>query len=942
VNDSQRHQRARELFEQLREQPPATHAEALRLACGADVALQAEVARLLAAASNAGSFLEHGAAAALAGGAREIGRKVGVYELTGLLGIGGMGEVYRARDTVLGREVALKFVRGAGLVDAQQLARFRREAQVLAALNHPNIAAIYGVDDSDGVPALVLELVEGPTLADRLEAGALPFDEALRIALQLTDALEAAHAAGVVHRDLKPANIKLRQDGTLKVLDFGLATHVETVETQVPTGSQPLSHSGMILGTARCMSPEQARGRQVDRRTDIWAFGCVLFEMLCGKPVFDGTDVADTLVAILTRTPDWQLLPVTTPPAIRRLLHRSLEKDRNRRLADIADARLELEEAALPAGPGKPDAPRTTLRWVPWSVAAMAATIALWLLALYPRDRPVQVGPVVKSAIVLPERLGGVRSVFGSLLALSPDGRQLAFVASDASGRTRLWLRALDELEARPVSGTQDAQSPFWSADGRWLAFIQNRELKKVAAGGGTLFTLCPDAMVGGAWSSDDVILFTQTTGILARVPADGGVAVPVGGIANNKGEVFNQQPFFLADGNNFGYVSTGLASVHADVYLATLDGSALPIKLPLEASVPRYAAGYLWHMRDRTLMAQLLDVKKRELAGPAVPMAEQVRVDNPPFRGAIFSVTAGGMLVYQRDPTPGFELTWFDRTGRKLGTLGAPATYADVDLSPDATRALISVAPESTARRDLWIFDLARGLRSRFTFDETRLIRGPIWSPDGSRVVFAAEQQGHIVLMQKAADGASEPEVLFDDPFDKEPLSWSPDGQHLLYARRIAINQPQTWVLSLAEGKPRELLQSRARFSVFSPDGRWLAFDSLQSGRAEVYIAPFPGPGPAVQVSNSGGFNIRWRGDGKELFFMGPDNKLLSATLAFSSDSVEVQEVKALFDLPWVGPRMTFDVTPDGERILALTQSASAGTAPLTLVTNWPALLRK
>jgi serine/threonine protein kinase/Tol biopolymer transport system component len=942
VNDSQRHERARELFEQLREQPSATHADALRLACGEDAALQAEVARLLAAASNAGSFLEHGAAVALTGGTREIGGQVGGYEITGLLGVGGMGEVYRARDTLLGREVALKFVRGVGLTNAQQLARFRREAQVLAALNHPNIAAIYGVDESEGTPALVLELVEGPTLADRLALGALAFDEALRIAKQLTDALEAAHASGIVHRDLKPANVKLRADGALKVLDFGLATAPETLEPS-PPGSQPLSHSGMILGTARCMSPEQARGRLVDRRTDIWAFGCVLFEMLTGKPAFDGDDVADTLVAILTRSPDWQLLPLSTPQSIQRLLRRCLEKERNRRLADIADARLELEEASLPSDPETVDARHATKRWVAWSIAAASAMAALWLLASRAWERPEQLAPVVKSSIVLPERLGANRSVFGSLLALSPDGRQLAFVASDAGGHTRLWLRALDDLEARPIPDTQDAQSPFWSADGRWLAFVQNRELKKVAAAGGTIVRLCADAMSGGAWNGDDVILFMQGTGILARVPAEGGIAEPVTGIPANKGEVFNQQPFFLPDGNSFGYVSLGLASVHADVYLASLDGSVPAKKLPLENSVPRYAAGYLWFIRDHTLMAQPLDLERRELSGAAVPVAEQVRVDNAPFRGAIFSVAAGGTLIYQRDPAPGFELTWFDRAGHKLGTLGTPADYADVDLAPDGTRALVSVAPESTARRDAWIFDLARGLRTRFTFDDMRPVRGPIWSPDGTRVVFATERAGHIVLMQKAASGASEPEVLFDDPFDKEPLTWSPDGKYFLYARRVAINKPETWMLPLGEGKtPRELMQSRARFSAISPDGRWVAFDSPQSGRVEIYITSFPEPGRAWQISNAGGFNVRWRGDGREIYYMGPGNKLLSAAVSLGRDSVEVGEVKALFELPWIGPRMTYDVTPDGERFLALTQPANTGMAPLTLISNWPALLSK
>jgi serine/threonine protein kinase/Tol biopolymer transport system component len=943
VNDSERHRRARELFERLRTQPAGGHAQALNLECGEDLALQAEVARLLTAASNAGSFLEHGAAAALTDGAREVGRRVGPYEIVGLLGVGGMGEVYRARDSVLGRDVALKFLRSAGSGGSQQMARFRREAQVLAALNHPNIATIYGVDESEGTPALVLEFVEGATLADRLELGALPLDEALHIARQLTDALQAAHASGIVHRDLKPANVKLRPDGALKVLDFGLATAPEVPEAQ-QAGAQPLSHSGMILGTARCMSPEQARGRPVDRRTDIWAFGCVLFEMLTGEPAFDGAEVADTLVAILTREPDWQLLPAGTPSSIRRLLQRCLEKDRSRRLADIADARLELEEPAVSAESANMKSSRGVGRWIAWSIAAASATLALWLLTARMLEKPATESQVVKSSIVLPENLGGVRSLVGSLLALSPDGRRLALVARDANGHTRLWLRALDELDARPIPDTQDAQSPFWSADGRWLAFIQNRELKKVAASGGNIATLCADALSGGAWNGDDVILFSQTNGILARVPAEGGVAVPVTGLATNKGEVFNQQPFFLADGNSFGYVSTGLASVHADVYLATLDGRIPPVKLPLEASVVRYAAEYLWFIRNHTLMAQPLDLERRKLNGAAVPVAEQVRVDNAPFRGAIFSVSGDGTLIYQRDPAAGFELTWFDRAGRRLGTLGTPADYADVFLAPDGTRALVSVAPESTAKRDLWIFDLARGIRTRFTFDEMRPIRTPIWSADSTRIVFATERQGRIVLMQKLASGAREADVLFDDPFDKEPTSLSPDGRFLLYARRTTINQPQSWVLPLNEGKqPRELTQTRARFSFFSPDGRWVVFDSLQSGRVEIYLAPFPGPGRTVQISNSGGFNPRWRADGKEILFMsGPDNKLMSAKVALGKDSVEVLEVKALFELPWIGPRMTFDVTLDGERILALTQTANAGAAPLTLVTNWPALLRK
>ncbi len=940
MDDPIRHQRVRQLFEVLRALPRAEQDAALSRACADDAGLRAQVARLLDAAAQQGSFLEHGAAAALSSGARKIGERIGPYEITGILGAGGMGEVYRARDTLLGRDVALKFARFELIASAERLARLRREAQVLAALNHRNIAAIHGIDESQGTLALVLELVEGATLADRLARGALSLDESLAIAGQLIDALEAAHACGIVHRDLKPSNVKLRVDGTVKVLDFGLATAPELDEAASPA-SQPLSHSGMIVGTARYMSPEQARGRPVDKRTDVWAFGCVLFEMLTGAAAFDAAENADTLVAILTRTPRWQLLPRSTPESIRRLLRRCLEKDRARRLADISDARLELDDALGTATPGEAGA-APARRWIPWSMA-VAALVALALLIARRYETP-PLPNVIKASVVLPGTLGETRSAAAPAFALSPDGHHLAFIASGSDGHTQLWTRALDDVEARPIAGTQDAQSVFWSSDSRWLAFVQDRRLRKVAATGGTIYTLADDAIAGGAWNADDVILFTQSTGVLARVSADGGSAAALTGITPNKGEVFNLQPFFLPDGNGYGYVSLGLGSVHADVFIASLDGSLPARKLPIQASLVRYAGGHLWFMRGRTLMAQPFDARNRELSGAALPIAEQVRIDNSQFRSGMFSVSNTGAFVYQRDPAPGFELTWFDRQGTRRGTLGTAADYADVDISPDGRRALVSVAPDSTAARDLWIFDLARGLRTRFTFDDMRPIRTPVWSSDGSQVVFATQRNDRIVLMRKAVNGASDAEIVFDDPFDKEPLSWSADGRNLLYARRASISKPETWVLPLGgAGKPHAFSQSRARFSAFSPDGRWVAFDSAQSGRVEIYVAPFPGPGRATQVSNNGGFNARWRGDGRELFYLqAQDNKLMSVEMSFADGSIVPGDPKPLFDLAWIGPRMTYDVMPDGGKVLALTQPPSAGSIPLTLVLNWPALIRK
>jgi Tol biopolymer transport system component len=952
---SDRHRRVRALFERVREQPPPAQGAALVAACtGDDADLLEDVARLLASAARADSFLEHGAAAALGGAESLIGQRFGLYEIQGVIGAGGMGEVYRARDTTLGRDVALKLLPEVFAADPDRVARFQREAQILASLNHPQIAAIYGVEESSGARALVLELVEGPTLADRIAQGAVPLDEAVPIARQITQALEAAHALGIVHRDLKPANIKLRPDGAVKVLDFGLAKALEPPSAGVDgSGSRTLTspvmtRAGVILGTAAYMSPEQARGRAVDRRSDIWAFGCVLFEMLTGEHAFDGEDLPGTLASILTREPAWSSLPSGTPPALHRLLRRCLEKDRSRRLADVADARLELDERVpdvAASGASSPSPASAVRRFGPWWVAGACLVTTLGLAALRIRDRPPSQTGVYRASILIPGRLGLPRSGLGASITVSPDGRRLAFVVSDSSGHSRLWIRALDGLVAEPLADTVDAASPFWSPNSRWLGFVQNGRLRKIDASGGQAVTVSDSAAVGGTWSREDVILFTLATGALAQVPAAGGTAVPLTTIDSNGGEVHNLFPFFLPDGRSFVYVSLGTGSVHAEVYLASLDATTRPVRLPVDATVVQYASGFLWFLRGSTLMAQPFDPVHRRLAGEAVPVAEQIRIDNSWIRTGVFSPSDAGTLVVQTDPSPGYDLVWYDRQGRSLGTLGARADYSDVQLSPDGRRVLVSVAAAGTAARDLWIFDVARGLRTRFTFDDARPIRTPIWSRDGARIAFASERQGHLVLLQKSSNGAASEEPLLEDGFDKEPTSWSPDGRFILYARRAAINAPSSWVLPLeGDRKPFELAQPRARFPQFSPDGRWILYASPGAGRAaEVYIARFPGPGSSWQVSTAGGFNPRWRADGKEVFYLyQQEDKLMSAAVSLGPDHVVVGEAKPLFDLPWIGPRFTFDVSPDGGRILALTQPSQAASAPLTLIVNWPALLKQ
>ena len=629
-----------------------------------------------------------------------------------------MGEVYRARDTRLGRDVALKVLPEVFSRDVERMARFEREAKLLASLNHPNIAAIYGIEESGAIRALVMELVEGPNLAERISAGALPLDEALPIARQVAEAIEYAHEQGVMHRDLKPANIKVKEDGTVKVLDFGLAkalTDEPTAEEigNSPTLSMAATRQGVILGTAAYMSPEQARGKKVDRRTDVWALGCVLYEMLTGKQAFQGEDVTIILAAIVMREPAWEALPASTPHSIQTLLRRCLRKERKERLPDAGSARIEIQEGIAGAGSGlqtglqgAASAPIGRLAFpgrTGWAVAAVLLVALLGVLGVggfaYWR-RPPEEANAVRFSIAPPETWKLREDIGGSQaspapLAVSPDGQRVAFVATGADGKSLLWVRTLDTLEAESLQGTDGAASPFWSPDNRFLAFFAGGKLKKIDLSGGPPVTLCdaPSGQ-GGAWSRDGVIVFeaiTTATSALQRVSAAGGT--PAAAVVLAEGEIRSQRPFFLPDGRHFLFETEKVAGPNQPIHVGSLDSTERKLLLNADASNVAYSQGHLLFLRETTLMAQPFDAERLELTGEAFPIVEQIQISSLGEIYANFSASENGVLAYQTGAaTGGSQLTWFDRTGKQIGMLGEPAQYGDVRLSPDEKRVAVTI----------------------------------------------------------------------------------------------------------------------------------------------------------------------------------------------------------------------------------------------------------
>ena len=721
-----------------------------------------------------------------------VGTTVGPYRITGALGSGGMGEVYRARDPRLARDVAIKALPQEFTGDPDRVARFQREAQVLASLNHPHIASIYGIEEIDGSSRfLVLELVEGETLAGTMTAGPVAVDRALSMARQIADALEAAHAKGIVHRDLKPANIGLTRDGVVKVLDFGIAKTLAPEDTESAPTKASVTRAGVVVGTAAYMSPEQARGLPIDKRTDIWAFGCLLYEMLTGRRAFDGQTTSDVMVAVLERQPEWTALPSTTSPRIRSLLKRCLAKDPSQRLHDIADARIEIDEALSQPE----DATAMTARLSPrekvaWAVAAVSllalmATVA-WNRA-DSRNAPAAALPTHTASILLPDDLRPAGPSAGRF-ALSPDGRQLAIVAADSAGTSRLYIRRLDSRTAQPLGGTEGAAFPFWSPDSRFVAFLAQGKLKKIAVSGGDVVTLA-DAAFGatGAWNQDEVILFTpRGNAPLFRVSASSGTPVEATTLVEDAGDVQHSFPFFLPDGRHFlFFVVGGKAGQIAPrgVYMGSLDRST-PIRPLIEgATNSQYANGHLIFLRGGVLFAQPFDVERLQLHGDAQTLVAQVQMLDrsvSDVTGA-FTVSQTGVLAYQSDSRFLTQLTWFDRQGNRLSTIGERGDYTDVALARDGSRVATSVMNPAHATRDLWTFDVARGLGERLTFGPEDDF-GPNWSPDGSRMFFSSRRAGSIHLYEKPSRGSVAETLVREDDLGKFNPHPSPDGQHLVY----------------------------------------------------------------------------------------------------------------------------------------------------------------
>ncbi len=880
-----------------------------------------------------------------------IGQSIAHYRVTAKLGAGGMGEVYRASDMKLGRDVALKVLPAAFASDAERMARFEREAQVLASLNHPNIAAIYGLEESHGIRALVMELVEGPTLADRIAAGALPVQEALHLADEIAAALEAAHEKGIVHRDLKPANVKAAPEGVTKVLDFGLAKALagdgaEGDTSNSPTLTSPATRHGMILGTAAYMSPEQARGRKVDRRADIWSFGCVLYEMLTRKQGFGGDTVTDILAAVVRAEPDWNALPMETPPQIRQLLRRCLEKDPKRRLRDIGEARVVFEE--LRAGPSSTmampaaqdaDAPRAWRKVLPWALASVLAAALIFSVWSSWRKPEVNARPHSRVAVVLPP-MDSLGTRTGLAVALSPDGSRMVYVGRRA-GTYALYLREMDQLEAKAIPGTEGAYNPFFSPDGQWIGFFTIEKLKKVSIQGGPVLALCEvheaQSGGGGAWAPDDTIYFAGSrTGGISRVSAAGGVAEVVTRPDPKKGEHSHRWPSVLPGGQAILFVSeTGSSFEDARIAVLSLKSGEIK-RLNQIGSGPHYAStGHLVYARSGSLLAAPFDLATLDVTGPPVPLVENVAT-NSGSGASHFSISDDGWLAYV--PGSGGEdqrsLVWVDRKGVSSPMLDTQRPFEDLALSPDARQLALTV---EGATWNIWTYDLIRGTLTRLTFVEDN--RDPVWTPDGKRIVFGTFRKSQYGLFWKAADGSGAEERLTLSDNWQWPTSITPDGKALCYSERDPNNGMDIWILPLeGERKPRLFLQTPyAEWGgMFSPDGRWLAYWSNESGRDEVYVQAYPGPGGKWQVSTEGGSRPVWSKNGRELFY--PVGEKIMVADIEAGAVLKIGKPRVLFEGRfWDNAGHFYAITPNGTKFVMLKENEQQSTATqINVVLNW------
>jgi Tol biopolymer transport system component len=866
-----------------------------------------------------------------------IGQRVAHYNITAHLGSGGMGDVYQATDTRLGRSVALKFLPDAFAHDPGRASRFEREAKALASLNHPNIAALHGLEESDGRGFLVMELVPGQTLDERILGPAMPLEETLSVARQIADALEAAHEKGIVHRDLKPANVKVTPDGRVKVLDFGLAKLVtddaderarRAAVSKSPTIIMQATHAGVILGTAAYMAPEQAKGLAVDTRADIFAFGCVLYEMLTGRPAFDGETTTDILSRVLQRDPDWTQLPSDVPPSIHRLVRLCLEKDPRKRRQAAGDVRLDLEHALTEPVVAPIAVARRRGRVIPfaWAAVALLVVAALALPAVrHLREAPP---PEMRLQIVTPPALDPLD------FALSPDGRYLVFVATGSSSDAeRLYLRAMNQTEARPLAGTAGARFPFWSPDSRSLGFFASEQVFRIDIAGGPAQPLAPAVNPqGGAWSGDGTIVFAPTTVTpLFRVPASGGKLTAATAL-ESPSQTNHRRPFFLPLTRQFLFHATGPGQ--SAVYLGSLDTTMLKRVMPTNSSAQMLAPDHIVFAEQGALVARRFEASRGEVTGDPVTIADVSGIGSGAALG--FSTSAAGSVAYRAAKATPSRMTWFDRAGSVLSQgadLNAP------NISPNGRYVVYDRTIEGN--RDVWIMDLVRGGTTRFTTNAA--IDGfPVWSPDGSRLAFHSQRKGTFDIWTKRFDGAAgTEELLLETPDHEWPIAWSKDGRFLLYQRTDRDYESSNLFALPMTGADRTPIvvadtPAEERMGEFSPDSRWIAYQTSESGQPEIVVRGFPESKAIVHVSTSGGTAPRWRADGKEIYFVALDGKMMAVRVTTTGQTITLGTPEPLFSTHITSQVFTYQyaVASDGRFLIHNRQLADA--SPITVLLNW------
>ena len=892
------------------------------------------------------------------------GTRLGVYEVIAPIGEGGMGQVYRATDTTLGRQVAIKILPDAFASDPDRMARFEREAKTLGSLNHPHIAAIYGFEKSAAMHALVMELVEGDDLAQRIARGAIPLDEALPIAKQIADALEAAHEQGIIHRDLKPANIKIRPDGTVKVLDFGLAKPMDGGSGESggrensPTLTARATQMGMIIGTAAYMAPEQAKGKSVDQRADIWAFGVVLYEMLTGRRAFEGDDISEVLASVLKTAPDLNVVPADVSPSVRRLLRRCLEKDPRKRLSAIGDARLELDEIEPPApAVPAPTAParrsRIALLWpLATGIAITAAVAAL----MWPSSRQTTDTGVTRLSMVAPQ--GADIYPDSAEVAISPDGRMVAFVVGNSAtlSTSQLWIRSLDTIAARRVEAGDGAHLPFWSPDSRSVGFGADGKLKTLSVTGGRADVICNATNFrGGAWNAAGIIVFAaEAGGPLYRVPAGGGEPTAVTTLDAARKESAHRFPIFLPDGEHFLFAALPAGRDGFNIFGGSLHGGAATLVGSMEGA-PVYAPsagsgrgepGWLLFSRRGVLAAQRFDARTLKTTGDAVPLADEpttaLDLATQWTAGRGTSVSSTGALAYFSASSLLTKAVWLDAAGKPAGVVDLqPGSYSDVRVSPDGTRAVV-VRNYSPRESRLWLVDLQRGQASPLSAGHA-LNASPVWSPDSTRVVFSSNRDGpDDVFMKDVGDAAPERLIYHSNVLFKFPNGWSPDGKAIVIHQIDPDTLENLYVLPASgEGTPKVYVAgpgSDMNGSI-SADGKWLTYLSDDSGTPEIYAQSFPTPGRRVRISSAGGGLSWWTRDGRHIVYLDSRKTSLMIADVEPGETLKAGTPRVMASLP--PGVIAIDPMPDRQKWLAIVpENAGAGT--VTVVQNWMAGLKK